>query len=70
MSQSRAASFTESCLNTASGFILSLVAGHFVFPAFGLAVTFLENVAMTAIFTVISVARAYVWRRIFNARLA
>lgn len=66
--QSRAHSFLEATLNTASGFVVSLVAGHFLFPVFGVAVSLSQNVGLTCAFTVLSIARSYVWRRIFNKR--
>lgn len=66
--QSRMSSFTESCLNTASGFVISFAAGFVVFPMFGFPTSITTNLSLTAIYTVISVVRSYVWRRIFNNR--
>lgn len=65
--QRRAHSILEVALNTASGFLTSLLTQWFVFPLFNINVAFHENVALTAIFTVVSVARSYFWRRLFNA---
>jgi hypothetical protein len=66
--QSRMSSFTESCLNTASGFVISFAAGFVVFPLFGFPASVSTNLALTAIYTAISVVHSYVWRRIFNHR--
>lgn len=58
----------ESCLNTASGFVVALLIWTFiVIPLFGFnGLTWGDNLGITAIFTVSSILRGYVWRRIFN----
>ena len=57
-------------MNVASGFILSLVLWQFVVaPAFGYEVTLVTNLQLTTIFTVVSVLRGYVWRRVFERHL-
>lgn len=66
--QSRTASLIEASLNTATGFVLSFCIWQVVGPWFGYVVTFGDNFIITSIFTVASVARSYVWRRIFNGR--
>lgn len=65
--QSRKHSFFEAVLNTASGFIISLIVTELTFPIFNLHPSFAENFAITTIFTIISIVRSYVWRRIFNS---
>lgn len=70
MNQTRFESVIESCVNTASGFILAFILWQWVVaPLFGYTVTLRDNFWMTSIFTVASVARGYVWRRFFNAGL-
>lgn len=66
--QSRTSSFIESCLNTASGFALSFVVWHFVALAYAIPMPLSTNLQITGIFTVVSVIRSYVWRRLFNKR--
>lgn len=66
MNQSRRESLIEACLNTASGFLLSLVVWHFVASAYDIPMPFVRNLEITAIFTVVSVGRSYLWRRLFN----
>lgn len=67
-SQSRAESLLEASLNTASGFIISLIVWRWVVaPTFGLPIDMGTNLLITGIFTVVSIARSYVWRRFFNA---
>lgn len=69
MNQSRLSSLIEACIGTAVGFAISLALSLVVYPAFGHAFTLAQNFWITAIFTVASVARGYVIRRWFNARL-
>lgn len=64
--QSRKHSFMEASLNTASGFLLSLLTQWLVFPWFNLHPSLRDNFALTAIFTVVSIVRSYLWRRLFN----
>lgn len=66
--QSRIDSAMETVTNTAIGFILSLITWHFVAMAFGIPMPLDTNLAITAIFTVVSLARQYVLRRAFNGR--
>lgn len=67
MMQLRRHSLLEASLNTASGFILSICAGYFIFPLVGWQVSHEQNFIVVGFFTIISVIRSYVWRRIFNA---
>lgn len=64
--QSRRHSLLEASLNTASGFLLSLCATFVVYPAVGMTTTPAQNLWTTLAFTVISVVRSFVWRRVFN----
>lgn len=58
----------EACLNTASGFILAFVVWHFVALAYAIPMPLSTNLQITGIFTIVSVIRSYLWRRIFNKR--
>jgi len=66
--QSKRSSFMEACLNTATGFVISYLAGWLVFPLFGFDWTPGKGLALTLIFTGISIVRSYIWRRIFNRK--
>ena len=66
MIQNRWQSFVESCINVVIGFGVSLAAQIAVFPMFGIRVDLDSNLAIGAIFTVISIARSYCVRRFFN----
>lgn len=64
--QTRLQSFIESCINVAIGYGVALLSQILVFPLFGIHIPLASNLAIGAIFTVISVARSYAVRRIFN----
>jgi hypothetical protein len=63
--QSRLSSLIESLITVAIGFVVSLLITSAVFPA----PTLGENLGVTLIFTGASIARQYVVRRFFNARI-
>ncbi|MBX9635202.1 MAG: hypothetical protein K2X44_09495 [Magnetospirillum sp.] len=64
--QSRRMSVVETLFNVSSGVVLSLIVGQVVYPLFGYAVTLKDNFGLTIVFTVVSILRGYVWRRVFN----
>jgi hypothetical protein len=66
MSQSRLSSLAETCLSIAIGFVVSVVITALVMPAYGHAITLGDNIQITGIFTVASIARGYLVRRAFN----
>ena len=68
VTQSRIVSFAEAITNTAIGFGVSLVTWIFVAKAYGIPMTWMTNISITMIFTVVSIIRQYVLRRIFNGR--
>lgn len=68
-SQTKKKSLLESVVNTATGFVLSLIIQLLLFPAMGMSVSFGENVLITLVFTIASIARGYVVRRYFNQKL-
>lgn len=66
MSQSRRHSLIETIAGTAFGFVLSVLASMVIYPLFGHAFSLSQNIGITIIFTVLSIARGYVVRRLFN----
>lgn len=66
MNQSRTHSIIEATVGTAIGFAVSVIASIYVYPAHGHTFTMAENFSITAIFTVLSIARGYCVRRLFN----
>lgn len=69
MDQSRLGSLIESCFNTVIGFWVAFVSQLVVFPLVGIHVPVSTNIEIGAYFTAISVARSYIIRRWFNARM-
>lgn len=69
MNQTRLGSLIEACLNVLIGFGISMLANLIVLPVFGYAVTVGDAFGIGVVFTFISVARSYLIRRYFNARL-
>ena len=67
MKQSRMMSLVESVTNVVVGFGVAVMAQMLVFPLFGLHVTLVDNLTIGAIFTVVSIARTFVLRRLFEA---
>ena len=62
--QSKKSSCIEILLNTFSGFIVSFMVTTILLPYMGEIGAF----GITCIFTVISLVRSYIWRRIFNKK--
>lgn len=67
MAQAKRHSLLEACLNTAIGFTISFIVNMAVMPlVFDIHPTVQQNIVATLIFTVISIARGYYVRRLFN----
>lgn len=67
MKQSQLMSLIESASNVVVGFGVAVAVQSFVFPLFGIGVPLGTNAGIAAIFTIISIARSFVLRRIFEA---
>ena len=66
--QSKADSFMEAVTNTAIGFVISLITWHFVAAWMRIPMTMEKNLIITGIFTIVSIIRGYVLRRMFDGR--
>lgn len=66
MSQTRRQSLLEAIVGTSIGFSIAYITGILVYPALGLPITHSQNLVATLIFTVVSVCRSYLIRRVFN----
>lgn len=66
MTQTRKQSAIETVAGVAIGFVVSVSASAVVYPLFGHAFTLGQNVGITVIFTILSIARGYAVRRLFN----
>lgn len=67
MSQSRKHSAIETIANITIGWAIGLIAQILIFPAFGIHESFGTNLAISSAFTVVSIARSYCIRRLFNS---
>ena len=68
MSQTRKRSMVEVICNVGSGFIISLLVWEFIVePLFGIEKDFSANLAITTLFTCVSILRGFIWRRCFAA---
>ena len=66
MKQSRLMSLIESVVNVIVGYGVAVATQILIFPIFGLHSTLAQNLKMGAVFTVVSIARSYVLRRLFE----
>jgi uncharacterized membrane protein (DUF485 family) len=64
--QTRRQSALESFVNVAVGYGVALASQLIVFPLLGIEVKLSQNITIGIIFTVVSLVRSYVLRRIFN----
>ncbi|MEZ5769947.1 MAG: hypothetical protein R3D80_21575 [Paracoccaceae bacterium] len=60
-------SLAEAIANVAVGYGVAVVTQILIFPMFGLHTTLAQNLKMGALFTVVSIARSFVLRRLFEA---
>ena len=67
MKQSRVMSLVESVANMIVGYGVAVVTQILIFPIFGLHTTLAQNLKMGAIFTIVSIARSFALRRVFEA---
>lgn len=67
MKQSRATSFLKSLVSTAVGFGVAFLANMIILPWFGLPISHSANLLLTAIYTVISIARGFALERVYEA---
>lgn len=69
MEQTRLQSLIESIINIIIGYVVALISQFLIFPVFDIHVSLTTNLLIGAWFTAVSLARSYVIRRWFNARL-
>ena len=65
MSQSRRMSLVEAVTNVVVGYVLAVITQIVVFPWFGLVVSIDDNLAIGAVFVIVSLLRSYLLRRLF-----
>ena len=64
--QSKKNSVFEAMSNVAIGYFVSVMANILILPIFGYEVTIADSFGIGIAFTLVSLARSYVLRRIFN----
>lgn len=64
--QTRLQSLLEAWINVIIGYFVALAAQIIVFPWYGIEVSISQNLQIGLIFTIASIARSYVVRRLFN----
>lgn len=69
MTQTRLGSLIEALINVVIGFGINFTANTLLFPKFGWSISASQNFTLGLIYTAISVARSYVVRRWFNAKI-
>lgn len=68
MSQTKKGSFIEAWMNVLIGFLINFTANMVFLPMFGFTtLTATKAFGIGCVFTVISVVRSYVMRRVFNS---
>ena len=65
--QSKKASMIEVCINTLAGYLIALITQMLIFPLFDIYISHGSSMLIAVIFTVISIIRSYIMRRVFNA---
>jgi hypothetical protein len=69
MRQTKLGSFIEACINILIGFSINYVMNLLILPLFGFYISLTDNLLMGLLYTIVSVARSYVVRRWFEARI-
>ena len=64
--QSKTHSLIESITNVVVGYLVALLSQIIIFPILGIHATIRDNLMIGLWFTIISIIRSYVLRRIFN----
>ncbi|HIK86999.1 MAG TPA: hypothetical protein EYG07_00735 [Alphaproteobacteria bacterium] len=64
--QTKKKSLIESITNTVIGFIIALTVQLIIYPIMNIEVRISQNLIITSVFTIVSIARGYLIRRVFN----
>lgn len=67
MKQPKSMSFLESLINIAVGLGVAMIANAIILPALGFPITLADNAIIAAFMTVVSIARSFALRRLFEA---
>lgn len=69
MTQTRLGSLYEALFNVLIGFTINFFANFLILPLVGFHISAGQNLFIGILYTIVSIARSYVIRRWFNARL-
>jgi len=64
--QTKKMSLVETCCNIAIGYVVAILSQIAIFPLFGINIPISDNLMIGLWFTIISLFRGYVLRRVFN----
>jgi hypothetical protein len=64
--QSKVSSFIESLVNIAIGFGVAMASQMVIFPYFDIYINVESHLTISCFFTIISIVRSYLLRRLFN----
>jgi uncharacterized membrane protein len=64
--QNKKYSFIEAITNTFTGLVVSFVIQLIIYPVMDIPVKLHQNIIITLVFTIASILRGYIVRRIFN----
>lgn len=64
--QTRARSLVEASTNVVVGYVVAILTQVALFPRFGIRLSTSENLIVGAVFTLVSLVRSYVLRRVFE----
>lgn len=65
--QSQYYSLLEAIINIMSGMVIAFSVTQFIaVPLLGISISVGQNIVLTAVLTIVSIIRAYFWRRAFN----
>lgn len=67
--QSRMISAIEALLSISSGFILALIVWQIMAKIYDIDMPLSRNIQITSVFTILSLLRSYMWRRLFTRYL-
>ena len=66
MPQSKIGSLAEAGTNIIVGYVVTVAAQHLIFPFYGIELRTTQYLSMGLVFVLISLARTYVIRRVYN----
>ena len=66
LAQSKAMSFAEAVSNVVAGYGIALLTQMALFPTFGLHLAMTENALIAGVFTIVSLVRSFLLRRLFE----